>query len=129
MSLVHSPSAARSKTNRSAVSNGSRLLDGVDGRSAAGRRYRDLTMSLADDLGGADKLTTSQEAMVRQLAGVIIESEKIQAQIVNGEDTVDREQLVRLTNTQTRLIGQLGLRGRSKTEDEPDLASYLERAS
>jgi hypothetical protein len=46
-------SAARSRTLRSRVTNGSQLLAGVDGRTAAARRYRDLCMALADDMGDA----------------------------------------------------------------------------
>lgn len=127
MSLVHPSSATRSTTNRSAVSNGSRLLEGVDGRSALGRRYRDLSMSLADDLGGADKLSTVQAAMVRQLAGVMVESERMQAAIVRDEQ-IDREQLVRLSNLQARLIHKLGL-GKSKPAEDapPTLHDYLSK--
>lgn len=84
-------------------------------------------MSLADDLGGASKLTTSQAAMIRQLATVIIESEKLQAQSITGETAVDHEQLVRLSNLQARLIGQLGLRQRKADDTVPTLADLLAR--
>lgn len=95
--------------NRSRVSNGSWLLDGVDNRSAVGRRYRDLCMSFADDLGGADSLTEPQRAQIRQLAAVTVESEKLQSAIVKGEK-VDHETLVRLTNLSARLVKQLGIK-------------------
>ena len=41
------PVARTSTRNRSRITNGSELLRGVDGRSAEGRRYRDLT----DEIG------------------------------------------------------------------------------
>jgi hypothetical protein len=39
-------------TSRSRVTNGSKFISGVDGRSAEARRFRDLAMSFADDAGG-----------------------------------------------------------------------------
>lgn len=109
MSTIHSQTIDTSNRNRSAISNGSWLLEGVDNRSALGRRYRDLCMSFADDLGGAEALTEPQKALVRQLAAVTVESEKLQSSIVRGE-TVDHEGLVRLTNLHARLLKQLGVK-------------------
>jgi hypothetical protein len=45
----------RPLTVRSAVTNDPLLLRGVDGRSMIARRYRDVAIALADDLGGQDK--------------------------------------------------------------------------
>ncbi len=61
--------------------------------------------------------------MIRQAAAVTVESEKLQSAIVRGE-TVDHEQLVRLSNLQARLIRQLGIKS-GKADDGPDLAAYL----
>jgi hypothetical protein len=44
--------ASRAPTTRSRITNGKQMLAGIDGRSAEARRYRDLAMSFADDLGG-----------------------------------------------------------------------------
>ncbi|NTG12678.1 hypothetical protein G6L05_02810 [Agrobacterium rhizogenes] len=115
MSTVHSQTIDTSSRNRSAISNGSWLLEGVDNRSALGRRYRDLCMSFADDLGGADSLTEPQKALVRQLAAVTVESEKLQSAIVQGKD-VDHESLVRLTNLHARLLKQLGVKAYGKKQ-------------
>ena len=57
----------RSLTLRSRVTNGRKLVAAVDGRSAEARRYRDLVMSLADDLGGALAVTEAQRALIRQV--------------------------------------------------------------
>ncbi|PDT24457.1 hypothetical protein CO674_07170 [Rhizobium hidalgonense] len=100
---------SNSTRNRSAISNGSWLLEGVDNRSALGRRYRDLCMSFADDLGGAASLNEPQRALVRQVAAVTVESEKLQAAIIRGE-AVDAENLVRLNNLQARLVKQLDIK-------------------
>ena len=56
--------ASRAPTTRSRVTNGRQLLANIDGRSAEARRYRDIVMSFADDLGGAVGLTEAQRALV-----------------------------------------------------------------
>jgi hypothetical protein len=107
--------AERSPTLRSRVTNGSQLLANVDGRTADARRYRDLCMSLADDLGGAPSLTEAQRALVRQAAAMIVQSERMQSDVLRGE-IVDCEQLTRLANAATRILSRLGLR---RTAVEP----------
>src|SRR5277367_6473666 len=99
----------RSPRLRSRVSNGSKMVAGVDGRSVEARRYRDITMALADDLGGASHLTTAQGALVRQAAAMIVQSEKLQGEVLRGE-VVDCEQLTRLANAATRILSRLGLK-------------------
>jgi hypothetical protein len=112
VSLPTSPATAdRSRTLRSRVTNGKDLLANVDGRTAAARRYRDLTISLADDLGGAASLTEAQRAPVRQAAAMIVQSERLQGEVLRGE-VVDCEQLTRLANAATRILTGLGLKRR-----------------
>ena len=54
---------------KSAISNGTRLfIDGLDGRSALARRYRDLVAEFVSDLGGADVISAAQRAIVRRAA-------------------------------------------------------------
>lgn len=94
---------------RSAKTNGTRLLDGIDGRSKAARRFRDLVTAycaeLKTDMAG---LTESQRSTVRQAAGVAVQCEAMQTAIVRG-DAIDVEQLVRLNNLFARLMTSLGL--------------------
>lgn len=98
--------ATASRTNRSAVTNGTRLLSGVDGRSPLARRYRDLVREFTADLGGEESVTEPIRAMIRQAAAVTVEAERLQASIIR-EEVVDTEQLVRVTNTLTRLMNSL----------------------
>jgi hypothetical protein len=116
--------ANRSQTLRSRITNGSQLLAGVDGRTANARRYRDLCLSLADDLGGAATLTEAQSALVRQAAAMIVQSEKLQGEVLRGELT-DSEQLVRLCNSATRILTRLGLK---KTIVPPSLHDRIAAA-
>jgi hypothetical protein len=108
--------ASRAPTTRSRITNGKQMLAGIDGRSAEARRYRDLAMSFADDLGGAAVLTEAQRALVFQAAALSVQSEKLQAAMIRGEDVSD-EQMTRVANSLSRLVGKLekvGLRRRSK---------------
>jgi hypothetical protein len=117
----------RAPTVRSRMSNGSKLLAGVDGRSAEARRYRDLCMSYADDCGGASALTESQRALVRQAAALTVQSENLQAAMIRGE-AIDDERMTVIANTLSRLVGRLerlGLQRRAKASVF-SVADYLE---
>jgi hypothetical protein len=104
---------------RSRVTNGSKMLAGIDGRSAEARRFRDLCLSFANDLGGAPGLTESQRALVRQAAALTVQSEKLQAAMIRGEDVSD-EQMTRVANSLSRTLHRLGRKrvGRKLTVPE-----------
>jgi hypothetical protein len=114
--------AARPSRQRSRITNGSKLVAAVDGRSAEARRYKDVAFSLADDLGGAAGLTEAQRALVRQVAVVTIQSEKLQGAVLRGE-LVDIEQLTRLSNALSRMLHRLGIKRSS--QPEPSLLARL----
>lgn len=120
-----SPSSNSKAFGRSAVSNGTRLLAGADGRSKAARRFRDLVNSYCEAIGTEiSRMPESQRTIVRQAAGVSLQCETMQTAIVNGHD-VDVEQMVRLSNLLARLLRALGIDGGISSEEQPDLASYL----
>lgn len=96
---------------RSRVSNGSSRLPDTDGRSTTARRYRDLAMAYADELGGEANLTETERALVRQAAAMVVRSEGMQARIVRGE-AVDDEELTRLCNGVTRILNSLRRKAR-----------------
>jgi hypothetical protein len=71
------PVARTSTHNRSRITNGSELLRGVDGRSAEGRRYRDLTEAFRAEFGlGASE---GEMAVIRLAAALTVQSETLQA--------------------------------------------------
>jgi len=113
--------AARPSRQRSRVTNGSKLVAAVDGRSAEARRYKDVAFSLADDLGGASGLTEAQRALIRQIAAMTVQSERLQGAVLRGE-LVDVEQLTRLSNALSRMLHRLGLK-----KGKPREPSLLER--
>jgi hypothetical protein len=103
------PVADRPPASRSALTNNPLAVRGVDGRSMSARRYRDLCIALADDLGGQDKLSEPTRILVRQAAAISVQLESLQSKIVAGE-AVDTELLVRLSNVQARTLARLGLK-------------------
>jgi hypothetical protein len=110
-------------TVRAAVSNGSHLLPGIDGRSASARRYRDLVTDLAGDLGGETALTSAELALVRQAAATTMRAEQLQAAIVRGE-SVASDELVRLSNASARIL--VALRGKRQARAKGQrLKEYL----
>jgi hypothetical protein len=114
--------AARPATVRSRVTNGAKMIAGVDGRSAEARRYRDLAMSFADDLGGAAGLTEAQRALARQAAALTVQSEALNGAMIRGE-LVDVEQQTRVANALGRTLNRLGIRKR--VSPAPTIADYL----
>jgi len=81
-------------------------LRGVNGNSIGSRRYREVAFALADDHGGADALDEPTRVLIRQAAGLTVEAENIQRSIARGE-TVNRKDLVRVTNVLARLMRDL----------------------
>ena len=105
---------------RSAVSNGSRILEGVDGRSPGARRFKDLVAAFVSDLGGDSHLNAAQRVTLRNAAAISLRLEQLQAAIARGE-SVDADELIRLASTSHRL-----LRGLPKQErSNPALVDYL----
>src|SRR5882672_2322176 len=88
---------------RAAVSNGSRLLEGLDERTPYARRYRDVQYDIGQDLGGFDNLTETQRHIVRSIAGLVVLREALDAKLLNGED-VHTATYCTIANTLNRLV-------------------------
>lgn len=105
MQVLRKHLAPGSATNRSAVTNGSRLLDGIDGRSAAARRFRDLVQAFETEIGG-EQPSELERGLIRQAAALALRAEQLQAAIVRGE-AVDDDHLIRLSGEARRLVDVL----------------------
>ena len=84
-----------------------------DGRSRAARRFRRLCEAFALDLGGDDSLTAAERALIRQAAAMTMKAEDAQTALLCGE-TVDTDDLVRLSNASARLLTALGVQRRKR---------------
>jgi general stress protein YciG len=107
-----------STKSRSAYSNDPCKLPGVNMRSAAGRRYRDITLALIAEYGDADTVR------LRELAGLKFSLEQVQALVVRG-DAPARVDLVRLSNLIARR--ETELRHRSAAAAVKDTRPLHER--
>ena len=79
----------------------------IDRRTVWSRRHKELTDAFAADLGA--KLSAADLSLVDSAATVAVACERLKVQQLNDEP-IDFEQLVRLTNSLTRLAIELGKR-------------------
>jgi hypothetical protein len=108
---------------RSALTNGTRLHDGgVDHRSPAARRFKDLTQSFAAPLGGFDSLDETRRALVRSAASLTMHAERLQAALARG-DNVDADELVRVSSEARRALESV--RQREPQPKSQSLADYI----
>ena len=106
---------------RSAVENGSRLhVQGVDGRSASARRFRDLYQGFCRDLG--DDPSEADKALARSAVALAVNGELLQAKLAAGE-AVDPDELVRNANGLARVMA--ALKTKTKPASAPSLAEVL----
>jgi hypothetical protein len=92
-----------------------------DRRSTWSRRHRELAEAFANDLGS--DLSAADRSYVDHGATVALECEQLKVRQLNGE-LVDVDDLVRLTNSLTRIRIELGKRAAVK-ERAPTLEEYL----
>ena len=110
-----------SPRTRSRVSNGSAVLDNVDGRSAVARRYRDVLNELISDLGGDP--SGAQSAIIRRASALCVVCEQAEAEMVAG-GVLDLAEFTTAANSLRRLLSDLGLERRAK-DISPTLGEYL----
>ena len=114
---------------RSRVSNGSAVLPGVDGRSTWVRRLRDLMGLHLSDLGGDDAVSEAERSIVRRVATLTVELERMEAGFaVAGEAQPDQLDLYQRTaNSLRRLLEAIGLQRRPR-DVTPDPLEYAARS-
>jgi hypothetical protein len=122
MQSVHRPIARSSTTNRSAVTNGSKLLVGIDGRSPTARRFRDLVQAYETEVGG--DLSQTERSMIKTAATLTLTAEMKQAQIVNGE-MVDTDDLIRLSSEVRRILAEIAGKAGKRKPAGPTLSQLL----
>jgi hypothetical protein len=99
---------------RARISNRYDLLPGVPQTSATGRRLRDLVTAYVSDLGGIENCSEVMVGLARRLAAITIQSELLEARMVNGE-RVDIPLLCGLASTVVRISSRLGLERRPRS--------------
>ncbi|MBF0678554.1 MAG: hypothetical protein IR164_06420 [Devosia sp.] len=110
-------------SHRSAVANGTRLfVEGLDGRSALARRYRDLLATFAADMGGDP--SEAQKQLIRRAASLSVWCEAVEVKLANGED-VEISQLTTATNSLRRILQDIGFE-RATKDVTPSIEQYME---
>ena|ERR1700675_4696978 len=123
MQGIHKPIARTSKANRSAVTNGSKLLVGIDMRSPTARRYRDLVQAYTAEIGGdlaegALPLSQTEMAMIKTAASLSLTAELMQADIVNGKPA-NTDDLIRLSSEVRRILDAITLKAGKRKPEVP----------
>jgi hypothetical protein len=116
MSATSTAEAATKPFARSQITNGSRLLPGVDGRSCWARRLRDVCGLHLADLGGAGCASEAELSIIRRAACLTIELERIEARLAASREAspLDIDLYLRGANALRRLLESIGLRRRPK---------------
>lgn len=97
--------------NRARITNGSRLLPYVDGRSPYARRLRDLITIHSEDLGGAAALSEAQYALIRRASCLTVELEHLEAKFASAGHATSNQlgTYQKAANSLRRLFESLGL--------------------
>jgi hypothetical protein len=106
---------------RSKITNGGRMLDGIDGRSIVARRFRDILRGLLVEF---DVTTEADQALVRQAAVLSVLSEQLQAQMVRGEP-ICAKTVTNLSGQLRRILGDLRQRTGQRGPAPPSLHEHL----
>jgi hypothetical protein len=123
MSLDATTFVERPRRTRAALSNGSLLPPGVDGRSSSARRWKDLVEEFSQELGG--ELSAAEVILVKQCALVALRVEQLQADAVSGAEINDSD-IVRYSNATARLFTALAKQRASKPKSAvPSIAEHF----
>ena len=76
--------ASPRSTNKSAISNGTRLLPGIDNRSVWVRRCKDIMAQLTSDRGGASECTAAEASVIRRAAVLSVELESLEVKFAKA---------------------------------------------
>jgi hypothetical protein len=88
------------------------MLDGVDGRSPVGRRFRDLCKAFEAEASGP--ATESERSLIRQAATLTVRCEQMQADLLNGKE-VNCDEIIRISGTVKRILDAItGKAGKRK---------------
>ena len=98
----------RPSKQRSRLSNGTKLLPDLDGRSAMARRFKDITSAVLTDQGGAAQCSESRLQLVRRFAAAAVLAERMEARLANGEEINIAEHGL-LCSTLVRIAQRIGI--------------------
>jgi hypothetical protein len=115
------------KSARSAISNGKRLLPGIDNRSPWVRRCRDIIADLTSDRGGVSELSAAEASLIRRAATLSVELEALEVRFAtdgqaNGNDL---DLYARASGGLRRILETLGIHRRARSINAKSLDDVL----
>jgi hypothetical protein len=121
--------ALRKSYGRSRLTNGSKLLPGIDGRSPWVRRAKDVIAAHLSDLGGTDNTSAAERSIIRRAAVLTVELERLEAKFATaGEASADELDIyARVAGNLRRLLEAIGLQRRAKDVTGLSLGEVLRR--
>jgi hypothetical protein len=87
------------------------------------RRYRDISMAVCADLGGADLLSEAKLQLVRRFAAAAVIAEQMESRLAAGE-AIDVSEHALLCSTLVRVSQRIGL-NRHARELVPSITEYV----
>jgi hypothetical protein len=113
---------------KAALTDGTRILAGVDGRTYWAKRMRALVAQHLSDLGGADNCSFAEQAIIRRASCLGVELERLEQGFCKegGATPEELDLYSRASSGQRRLLEAVGLDRRS-VDVTPDIDGYLER--
>ncbi|TCU68244.1 hypothetical protein EDE08_109359 [Bradyrhizobium sp. R2.2-H] len=102
-----------------------RSLADLDGRTLAARTAKALIAELASDMGGVDRLSAAERALIHRAALAGAMADDMEATWLSGRP-IDVAAYTTLVNAQRRLLATVGLK-RQPHDVTPDLDDYVAR--
>jgi hypothetical protein len=127
------PQKGDTKYGRSAITNGTTLLPGVDGRSPWVRRCKDLIEIHLIDLGGPDNASAAERSLIRRACVLTVELERLEQKFArDGQANADDLDLYQRTaGNLRRLLEVVGLKRALAPRDitPPKVEDYVAHVS
>ena len=96
----------------------------LDGRTTVAKQFDAIASSIAEDLGGADQLSTVQKHLVEAFAGCAVVLTDINARAMTGAEAIDLFAYSNAVSTLVRVANKIGLR-RIPRDRTPSLSEIL----
>jgi hypothetical protein len=94
-----------------------------DNSAVIARRYRDIIAAVADDQGGANRISEARLQLTHRFAAVAVLAERMETRLVRGEE-IDTTEHALLCTTLVRIAQSIGL-DRLAGDHQPTFADYL----
>lgn len=115
-------------THRSKWGNGKEILPGVDARTSAARKIRDIYQDIMSDLGGDENVSAIQRGLAIQIATLVAMGFDFAAQYAEKDkkyDYINHLLCIRTLSSTSRLLGTKRLARLINPPDKKKLPAYL----